>query len=119
MRMKFVAPGVPSGRPATTMTRCPGAAKRSLNAMRQARSTMSFWPFARDTQTGRAGAGPADDRREIERLGNLPRRGGDRIGASPLRFGMQQMNRRQIGSVVYDLLGDAVHGRDGFDRVLY
>ena len=28
------------------------------------------------------------------------------------------MQRRQIGAVVVDLLGDAVHGRDRFDRIL-
>ena len=36
--MKFVAPGVPSGTPATMMTRWPALAKRSLNAVRQART---------------------------------------------------------------------------------
>ena len=37
----LVAPGVPSGTPATMMTRWPALAKPSLKAMRQARSTMS------------------------------------------------------------------------------
>src|SRR6516164_5556204 len=44
MRMKLVAPGVPSGRPATTITRCPAAANRSLNAMRRAREQRRFVP---------------------------------------------------------------------------
>ena len=41
MRIMLVAPGVPSGTPATTMTRWPALAKPSLNAIWQARSTMS------------------------------------------------------------------------------
>ena len=41
IRSMLVAPGVPSGTPATTITRCPARAKPSLNASRQARSTMS------------------------------------------------------------------------------
>jgi len=38
----LVAPGVPSGTPATTITRWPGLAKPSLNAMRQARFMIVF-----------------------------------------------------------------------------
>src|SRR5581483_11727647 len=36
IRMKLVAPGVPSGTPATTITRSPDLAKPSLKARRQA-----------------------------------------------------------------------------------
>ena len=40
-RIILVAPGVPSGTPATMMMRCPALAKLSRNAIWQARSTMS------------------------------------------------------------------------------
>jgi hypothetical protein len=40
-RIILVAPGVPSGTPATMMMRCPALAKPSRNAIWQARSTMS------------------------------------------------------------------------------
>ena len=42
----LVAPGVPSGTPATMMTRWPALAKPSVKAMRLARSTMSSWSCA-------------------------------------------------------------------------
>jgi len=44
----LVAPGVPNGTPATTITRCPALAKPSLKAMPQAlevyRRTLSIHP---------------------------------------------------------------------------
>ena len=46
MRTMLVVPGMPSGTPATMMTRSPARAKPSRNAMRQARSTMSSWSCA-------------------------------------------------------------------------
>ena len=55
---------------------------------------------------------------KIERLGDLPRRRRDGVGAGCLRRGVQHMQRRQIGGVVFHFLGDAVHGRHRFDRVL-
>src|SRR5947207_15656545 len=40
------------------------------------------------------------------------------IASAPVRSGsVQDVQRRQIGAVVLDLLGDAVHGRDRFDRI--
>src|SRR6266853_2981000 len=51
MRTMLVAPGVPSGTPATMMTRCPALAKPSLKAIRQARSTMSSWSCASSATT--------------------------------------------------------------------
>src|SRR5947207_13878690 len=119
--MKLVAPGVPSGRPATTMTRWPGSANRSLNAIRQARSTISFSSRASSSMTqwmpqttdnfrpaasigeiatighfgrSRDTRSPVEpeqvnDRSEIEGLGDLARRSGDRIGAGAFRLGVQ------------------------------
>ena len=152
MRSMLVAPGVPSGTPATMMTRRPALAKPSANAMRLARSTMSSWscassattqctpqtsdnrrpvaifgeiatiggvrPLARHAQAGRAGKGPADDRRQIERFGDL--RAPPAMASAPVASGSARCAwmMRAVGRIVLHLLGDAVHGGDRFDRVL-
>ena len=152
IRIMLVAPGVPSGTPATMMTRRPALAKPSLNASRQARSTMSSWsrassattqwmpqateslrpverlgeiatigtlrPLARHAQAGRAGAGPADDGRKIERLGDLARGRGDGVGAGGLGLGVLRLHDRVVGVLALHLLGDPVHGGDRLDRKL-
>src|SRR6266540_3649625 len=137
MRTMLVAPGVPSGTPATMMTRWPDWAKPSAKAMRQARSTMSSWsrassattqwtphtsaslrPLARDPQRGRARRGPAHDRGEIEGLGDLARGGRDGVGAGRFRIGALGVDDGAIGRIALDFLGDAVHRGDRFDREL-
>ncbi len=63
---------------------------------RRNRHDRTFRPLARYPQPGRSRRCPADDRRKVERLGDLTRRRRDRIGAGRLRLGVQQVQRRQI-----------------------
>ena len=51
MRSMLVAPGVPKGTPAVMMMRCPGWAKPSAKAMRQALATMSSRSFGSPVST--------------------------------------------------------------------
>ena len=64
----LVAPGVPSGTPATMMTRWPALAKPSLNASRQARSTMSSRSCA-SSATMQCTPQTSDRRRPVESFG--------------------------------------------------
>ena len=75
MRTMLVAPGVPSGTPATMMTRRPAFAKPSLNAMRQARSTMSSWSCA-SSATTQCTPQTSDNFRPVERFGEIATIGG-------------------------------------------
>ena len=152
MRTMLVAPGVPSGTPATMMTRWPALAKPSLKAMRQARSTMSSWSCASSATTqctpqtsdslrpvarlgeiatiggfgrSRATRSPVEPENvqhtmagEIERLGDLPRRRRDGVGAGRLGLGALRMDDGAVDRVALHLLGDAVHGGDRLDRIL-
>ena len=62
--------GVPSGTPATMMTRWPALAKPSLKAMRQARSTMSSRSWA-SSATTQCTPQTSDSRRAVARLGEI------------------------------------------------
>ena len=69
-------------------------------------------------KSGRAGEGPADDRREVERLRDLARRGGDGVGAGRLGLGVLRLHDGVVGVFAFHLFGDPVHGRDRLDREL-
>ena len=71
----LVAPGVPSGTPATMMTRWPALAKPSLKAMRLARSTMSSWSWASSVIT-QCTPHTTDSRRPVAMLGDSATIGG-------------------------------------------
>ena len=73
-------------------------------------------PLARDAQRRRARTGPADDRGQIERLGDLPRGVGDGVADGRLRFGPLRIEHAAIGRIALHFLADAVHRRDRLDR---
>src|SRR5436309_2066863 len=75
MRTMLVAPGVPSGTPATTMTRWPALAKPSRNAMLPARSTMSSWSCA-SSATTQCTPHTNDNFRPVARFGVIATTGG-------------------------------------------
>ena len=71
----LVAPGVPSGTPATMITRSPGSAKLSRKAMRQARLTMSSWSRA-SSATTQWTPQTSDNLRPVESFGEIATIGG-------------------------------------------
>ena len=75
MRSMLVAPGVPSGTPATMITRWPALAKPSLKARRQARCTMSSWSWA-SSATTQCTPHTSDSLRPVSRLGEIATIGG-------------------------------------------
>src|SRR6266851_1998301 len=93
MRNILVAPGVPSGTPATMMTRWPALEKPSLKARRHARWTMSSWSWA-SSATTQWTPHTSDSLRPV------------------------RMDDGAIERIALHLLGDAIHGRDRLDRKL-
>src|SRR5437763_1127559 len=88
IRTMLVAPGVPSGTPATMMMRWPALAKPSRNAMRQARSTMSSRSRASSSTTQctphtTASRRPAVTLGEIATIGDCGRSRATRITVEP------------------------------------
>ena len=59
----------------------------------------------------------ADDRGEPERLGDLARRRGDRVGAGRFRLGALRVDDGGEELVLLHRLGDAVHRLDRLDRI--
>src|SRR5258705_312790 len=68
MRTMLVVPGMPSGTPATMITRWPALAKPSRKAMEPARSTMSSWSCA-SSATTQCTPHTTDNLRPVARFG--------------------------------------------------
>ena len=91
---------------------------RPVDEIRRDRDHRRLRPLARDAQRGRARTGPADDRRQIQRLGDLPRGVGDGVADGRLRLGALRIEHAAIGRIALHFLADPVHGRDRLDRKL-
>ncbi len=92
-------------------------APRGVEHRRQ-RDDRHLRALARGAQAGRARRRVGDDRRELQRLGDLARGERDRVGAGRLRLGALRVDDAGIVRVALDPLGDAVHHLDRFDRIL-
>ena len=75
MRTIFVVPGMPSGTPATMMTRWPAFAKPSRNVIEPARLTMSSRSLA-SSATTQCTPHTADSLRPVARFGVIATTGG-------------------------------------------
>ena len=104
IRIMLVAPGVPSGRPATMMTRRPALAKPSRKARRQARSIMSSWSRASSATTQctpqqAESLRPAATLGEIATIGTCGRSRATRSAVEPEKVQQTMAERSSVSAI--------------------
>ncbi len=76
-----------------------------------------FGAFACRAQAGRARFRPAHDGRSLDRMGDIPNGGQDRVGHGRFRRLALGFDDGAIERIAFHRLSNTIHHRDGFDRV--
>ena len=92
--------------------------RRAVRLHRRQADDRQVRPLARDAQRRRARRRVADDRRQLDRVGDGVRRRRDGVGAGRLRRRRRRVHDGVVARVALHLDGDAVHHLDRLEREL-